>query len=146
MNSEEEELQPMAAETAMSSHSLSPADYGALLAAVRERIRTAQYEALRSANRELVGLYWDIGRMVAERQRDEAWGGSVVKQLAADLREQLPGVGGFPASNLWRMRVFYLAYRQNAKLAPLVREIGWSHGSSSWSAARTISSASSTSA
>ncbi len=78
-------------------------------------------------NRELVELYWDIGRMIAERQRTEAWGRSVVAQLAEDLREELSGGRGFSASNLWRMRVFYLAYRQNAKLAPLVREIGWSH-------------------
>ncbi len=111
----------------MSSRSLILEDYGALLDAVRERIRSAQYQALRAVNRELVGMYWDIGRMIVEQQQDESWGRSVVEQLAKDLQAEFPGVSGFSASNLWRMRIFYLAYRANPKLAPMVREIGWSH-------------------
>ncbi len=104
-----------------------PGDYAKLLAAVHERIRSAQYEALRSVNRELVGLYWDVGRLIVGRQRGESWGRAVVERLAEDLRAELPGVRGFSASNLWRMRTFYLTYSAVPKLAPLVREIGWSH-------------------
>lgn len=106
---------------------LTAEDYGRLLEAVRERIRSAQYEALRSVNRELVALYWDIGRMIVERQRGEAWGRSVVERLAKDLRAELPGVSGFSARNIWYMRRFYLAYHRSEKLQPLVAEIGWSH-------------------
>lgn len=62
-----------------------------------------------------------------ERQDIEGWGKAVVKQLAADLRTEFPGVGGFSASNLWRMKAFFEAYTGLEKLAPLVREIGWSH-------------------
>lgn len=62
-----------------------------------------------------------------ERQDIEGWGKAVVKQLAADLRTEFPGVGGFSASNLWRMKAFFEAYTSLEKLAPLVREIGWSH-------------------
>ena len=104
-----------------------PADYGALLVAVKERVRAAQYQALKAVNKELVGLYWDIGRMIVERQDVEGWGKAVVEQLAADLRTEFPGVGGFSASNLWRMKAFFEAYTGLEKLAPLVREIGWSH-------------------
>jgi predicted nuclease of restriction endonuclease-like (RecB) superfamily len=75
----------------------------------------------------LVGLYWDIGRMIVERQDVEGWGKAVVEQLAADLRTEFPGVGGFSTSNLWRMKAFFEAYTGLEKLAPLVREIGWSH-------------------
>ena len=92
-----------------------------------QRIRSAQYEALKAVNKELVGLYWDIGRMIVERQDVEGWGKAVVEQLAADLRTEFPGVGGFSASNLWRMKAFFEAYTGLEKLAPLVREIGWSH-------------------
>lgn len=106
---------------------LLPAAYGSLLAEVKGRIRAAQYEALRAVNRELIALYWDIGRLIAERQEGSTWGQGVVQQLAVDLRAEFPGVGGFSASNLWRMRLFYGAYAANEKLAPLVREIGWSH-------------------
>jgi predicted nuclease of restriction endonuclease-like (RecB) superfamily len=86
-----------------------------------------QYEALKAVNKELVDLYWDIGRMIVERQDVEGWGKAVVEQLAADLRMEFPGVGGFSASNLWRMKAFFEAYSGLEKLAPLVREIGWSH-------------------
>lgn len=104
-----------------------PADYGALLVAVRERVRAAQYQALKAVNRELVGLYWDIGRLIVERQANAGWGKAIVQQLAADLQREFPGIGGFSASNLWRMKAFFETYAGSEKLAPLVREISWSH-------------------
>ncbi len=104
-----------------------PGDYKSLLAEVKERVRSAHHAALKAVNTELVGLYWDIGRMIADRQEREGWGKSVVQQLAADLRSEFRGLGGFSASNLWRMKAFFEAYAGSEKLAPLVREIGWSH-------------------
>ena len=84
-----------------------PQDYPRLLTEIKERIRSAQYEALKAVNKELVSLYWDIGRMIVERQDVEGWGKAVVEQLATDLRAEFPGVGGFSASNLWRMKAFF---------------------------------------
>ncbi|MFN2343704.1 MAG: DUF1016 N-terminal domain-containing protein, partial [Desulfonatronovibrio sp.] len=104
-----------------------PSDYGSLLKDVKDRVRSAQYAALKAVNKELVGLYWDIGRMIVERQREEGWGKAIVQQLAGDLQKEFPGVGGFSASNLWRMKSFFETYQGVQKLAPLVREIGWSH-------------------
>ncbi len=77
-------------------------------------------------NRELIELYWDIGRLIVQRQEGETWGRGIVENLAADLRKEFPGISGFSAANLWRIKNFYEAYRQDAKLAPLVREISWS--------------------
>jgi predicted nuclease of restriction endonuclease-like (RecB) superfamily len=102
-------------------------EYGALLADIKTRVRAAQYAALRAVNKELVGLYWDIGRIISERQQSRTWGKSVVKKLAEDLQSEFPGVKGFSGSNLWRMRCLYEKYAQNTKLAPLVREIAWAH-------------------
>lgn len=107
--------------------SLLPDDYPPFLLDVKERVRASQLRALQAVNGELVTLYFDIGRLIAERQQGENWGKSVVEQLAADLRSEFPGVSGFSASNLWRMRQFFLAYEAKEKLAPLVREIGWAH-------------------
>jgi predicted nuclease of restriction endonuclease-like (RecB) superfamily len=105
---------------------LVPADYASLLAEVKERVRAAQYEALRAVNKELIGLYWDIGRMICERQAaGVSWGKSVVERLAADLRAEFPGVQGFSAQNLWYMRQFHRAYQGHEKLQPLVGEISW---------------------
>lgn len=105
----------------------SPVDYAQLLAEVKERVRSAQYAALKAVNTELVGLYWDLGRMIVERQAGQTWGKAIVQKLATDLQKEFPGVSGFSASNLWRMRAFFELYRGLEKLAPLVREIGWSH-------------------
>ncbi len=104
-----------------------PPEYADILAALKERVRSAQYAALKAVNTELVGLYWDVGRLLVERQTDGTWGKSVVQQLAVDLQQAFPGVGGFSASNLWRMKALFETYRDQEKLAPLVREIGWSH-------------------
>lgn len=104
-----------------------PPDYAALLTTVKERVRAAQYAALKAVNTELIGLYWDIGRIIVERQAGETWGKAIVQQLASDLQQEFPGVSGFSASNLWRMKGFFETYHGHAKLAPLVREIAWSH-------------------
>ena len=103
-----------------------PDDYAALLIEVKERIRHAQYQALKAVNKELVALYWDIGKMIAGRQKRAGWGKSVVKRLADDLQNEFPGVKGFSIQNLWYMRQFYLEYCDNEKLQPLVGEISWS--------------------
>ncbi|MDI6792620.1 MAG: PDDEXK nuclease domain-containing protein [bacterium] len=103
------------------------AEYSALLQDIKQRIHFAQYEALKAVNKELIGLYWDIGRMIVERQQDKTWGKSVVEQLAKDLQTEFPGIKGFSGRNIWYMRNFYLCYMQNEKLQPLVAEIGWTH-------------------
>jgi predicted nuclease of restriction endonuclease-like (RecB) superfamily len=104
-----------------------PEEYKNLLLEVKQRIRSAQYEALKAVNKELIALYWDIGKTILTRQQGASWGKSVVEQLAKDLQSEFPGIGGFSAANLWRMRLFYESYSHNEKLAPLVREIGWTH-------------------
>jgi len=99
--------------------------YASLLTEVKERIRSAQYNALKTVNKELVSLYWDIGKSIVERQEIEGWGKSVVQQLSADLQAEFPGIRGFSVQNLWYMRQFYLEYHDEPKLQPLVGEISW---------------------
>ncbi|RMD98459.1 MAG: DUF1016 domain-containing protein, partial [Calditrichaeota bacterium] len=110
------------------SHKLEnlPADYPGLLAEIKDKVRTAQYTALKAVNKQLVGLYWDIGRLIVEKQVGKSWGKAVVERLARDLQREFPGVRGFSAQNLWYMRQFYLEYRNDKKLQPLVGEISWS--------------------
>ncbi len=104
-----------------------PANYGELLVEIKQRIRSAQYEALRAVNKELIALYWDIGRMIVTRQQGDSWEKSVVANLSKDLQAEFPGISGFSSANLWRMKLFYETYVNEEKLAPLVREIGWTH-------------------
>lgn len=106
---------------------LTATTYAELLVEVKQRIRAAQLAALRAVNQQLIGLYWDIGRLIVERQQGDTWGRSVVEQLARDLQGEFPGLGGFSARNLWRMRDFYLTYSADGILPPMVAEIGWTH-------------------
>jgi predicted nuclease of restriction endonuclease-like (RecB) superfamily len=104
---------------------ITTTDYKKLLGDIKERIRTAQYEALRAVNKELIALYWDIGKMIVERQKGKTWGQAVIKKLSQDTQREFPGMAGFSWRNLFYMRDFYLAYAENEKLQPMVATIGW---------------------
>lgn len=106
---------------------LSAIKYPTLLAEVKECIRLAQYTALKAVNKELVGLYWDIGRIIAKRQSNTDQGSAIVEQLAADLQKEFPGIKGFSRRNVFYMREFYLSYSELPKVQPLVAQIGWTH-------------------
>jgi len=62
------------------------AGYGTLLTELKTRIHTAQYAALRAVNKELIALYWDIGKLIEERQKTEGWGKAVVEGGAPAVR------------------------------------------------------------
>ena len=65
-------------------------NYGQLLGEIKQRIRSAQYEALKVVNQKLIALYWDIGQSIVTRQQGETWGKSVVKNLSQDLQREFP--------------------------------------------------------
>jgi predicted nuclease of restriction endonuclease-like (RecB) superfamily len=117
-----------------------PAGYAALLEDIKARIRQAQIKAALSVNRELICLYWDLGRQIVDRQQRHGWGTAIIERLAKDLQKAFPSVNGFSSRNLWRMRAFYVAYSQGAKVLPqaaaelkgthlpqVVAEIPWGH-------------------
>ena len=95
-----------------------PADYVEFLESLKTRVRQAQTKAMLSVNREMISLYWDIGRRIVERQERDGWGKSVVDRLARDLQQAFPGMGGFSSVNVLRMRSFFLAYRAVASNVP----------------------------
>ena len=92
---------------------------------IMQRIRSAQYEAMRAVNKEMISLYWDIGRQITERQKELGWGKSVVENLSQDIQKEFPGIQGFGVSNLRDMARFYSEYQSNEILQPLVGEISW---------------------
>jgi predicted nuclease of restriction endonuclease-like (RecB) superfamily len=95
------------------------------IAEIKEKVRKAQYEALKVVNVQLINLYWEIGKSIAEKQV-ENWGKSVVPVLSKELQNEFPGIGGFSVGNLWLMSQFYSEYQGVENLVPLVREISWS--------------------
>jgi len=102
-------------------------NYSSFVQEIKQRIRAAQYEALKTVNKEMILLYLDIGKTIVENQKKHGWGKAIVETLAKDLQAEFPGVSGYSVDNLWRMRKFYLNYANKPKLAPLVQEIAWAH-------------------
>ena len=92
---------------------------------IKSKILSSQYEALKSVNKELINLYWDIGKDIVIKQEAFGWGKSVVKNLSQELQKEFVGMKGFSVQNLWNMRQLYLEYKDNVKLQPLVGEISW---------------------
>lgn len=85
-------------------------DFAALLADVKGRIQAAQTRAVLAVNAELVRLYWDLGRMISDRQRREGWGAAVIPRLALKLKNELPDLKGFSERNIKRMLAFHRDY------------------------------------
>src|SRR4051812_2703872 len=106
---------------------LVPKGYEKFLGELKERIRTAQLKAAVSVNRELVLLYWQIGRDILARQKEHGWGAKVIDRLAADLRRDFPGMEGFSPRNLKYMRAFAQAWPDEPIVQQLVAQIPWGH-------------------
>ena len=84
--------------------------YSQLLMRIKDRIRRAQVKATLSANAEMILMYWDIGRMIHERQQQEGWGSKVIPKLAQDIHNELPEVKGFSERNIGYMIRFAREY------------------------------------
>jgi predicted nuclease of restriction endonuclease-like (RecB) superfamily len=106
------------------SGTVLPQGYMELLEDLKSRVRAAQLKAAVAANREMIRLYWDIGRLIVERQEREGWGKGIVDRLAKDIQKAFPGIKGFSPLNVTRMRMFYLAYtKELAILSQAVTEL-----------------------
>ena len=104
-----------------------PTGYADWLADLKTRIHTAQQRAALAVNRELVLLYWQIGRDILARQADQGWGAKVIERLAHDLRTAFPGMKGFSRANLMYMRAFAEAWPDAVIVQQAVGQLPWGH-------------------
>ena len=102
---------------------LLPDSYAQFLADLKSRIQTAQIRASLAVNRELVLLYWQIGRDILDRQRRESWGARVIDRLAADLKRAFPEMKGFSPRNLKYMRAFAEAWPEEPFVQAVLAQI-----------------------
>jgi predicted nuclease of restriction endonuclease-like (RecB) superfamily len=105
----------------------APDNYPSFLAELKQRIRSARLTAALSVNRELVLLYWGIGRDILDRQRMHGWGAKVIDRLAADLRRAFPDMRGVSARNLKYMRAFALAWPHEEFVQQVAAQMPWGH-------------------
>ena len=97
--------------------------YGELITQIRARICQTQVKATLSANAEMILMYWDIGRMIHERQQREGWGAKVIPQLSRDIRNELPEVKGFSKRNIGYMIQFAREYDSSVNLQQPVAKL-----------------------
>lgn len=97
--------------------------YSSLLSDIKVRIRNAQLKAMMAANAEMIHLYWDIGKIIYNRQQQRGWSAKVIPKLANDLRNELPEVKGFSERNLGRMLAFYREYGLTSILPQAVAKL-----------------------
>jgi predicted nuclease of restriction endonuclease-like (RecB) superfamily len=94
---------------------------------VTNLIEVARQKAFQAINTALIDLYWHVGETISRKIKSAEWGDGVVDQLAAYIAQTQPGLRGFTRRNLFRMRQFYEAYRDDENLSPLVRQLSWTH-------------------
>lgn len=104
-----------------------PAGYADWLAELKAHIHGARQRTVLAANRELVLLYWRIGRDILDRQSQEGWGAKVVDRLAHDLRIAFPEMKGFSPRNLKYMRAFAQAWPDQAFVQAALAQLPWYH-------------------
>ena len=105
----------------------APAGYTDWLSELKSRIHTAQQRAALAVNRELVLLYWQIGRDILSRQAQQGWGAKVIERLAHDLRTAFPDMKGFSPRNLKYMRAFAGAWPESEFVQQLAAQLPWFH-------------------
>lgn len=114
---------------------VAPADVGgpaaggdaAAFAEVAGMIHAARSAAYQAVNTALIDLYWRVGAYISQKVESAVWGEGVVDELAAYLAREHPDLKGFTRASLFRMRQFHDTYREDEKVAPLVRQLSWSH-------------------
>jgi predicted nuclease of restriction endonuclease-like (RecB) superfamily len=109
------------------AHSSLPLDYPEILEEIKTRVHAARIRASLSVNRELITLYWEIGRLILQRQEVEGWGARVIDRLSADLRREFPDMKGFSSRNLKYMRKFAESYSQKEIVQQVAAQIPWFH-------------------
>ncbi|MDE7092039.1 MAG: hypothetical protein K2O43_01250, partial [Muribaculaceae bacterium] len=85
----------------------STADYNIAVQTIKDAILRSQYQAAKLVNREMLSLYYGIGRYISANSREGFWGTGAIRTISEKLRKELPGLKGFSQTNLKYMRIFY---------------------------------------
>lgn len=96
------------------------AGYQQTIKELKSLILASRYRAAALANKELLSLYVAVGKLITEKVKQEKWGAKVLEQVSLDLQKELPGLRGFSATNLKRMRTFYEAWTDVFQFSPTV--------------------------
>ncbi len=106
-------------------------NYSKAIQLIKSAILKSRYRAAALANRELLSLYYGIGKYISENSRHHFWGTNAIETISKQLQQELPGLRGFSEGNLRKMRLFYEAWEHvyvnrqpvAAEIEPIVQEV-----------------------
>ena len=98
--------------TIVKKNEVSTTNYKKFITSLKTKIRSAQIKGAIAVNKELIQLYWEMGKEIFEKQKEEGWGSNVLEKVAKDLQNEFSGVEGFSRSNVFYIRSFYVAYEK----------------------------------
>jgi len=99
--------------------------YNSFFTEIINTINSARYQVFKSLNKVHIGQNFEIGRIIVKNQEKNKWGQSIVDTLSKDINKQIDGVKGYSPQNLWRMRQFYLEYKNEPELLEIAMKIPW---------------------
>jgi predicted nuclease of restriction endonuclease-like (RecB) superfamily len=99
--------------------------YNEFFKAVIDTINSAKYEAYKSLNKYHIGQNFELGKLIVKNQEKNNWGKSIVDTLSRDINQTVDGAKGYSPQNLWRMRQFYLEYKNETELLEIAFTIPW---------------------
>jgi len=99
--------------------------YNDFLKVVIETINSAKYKAYKSLNKYHIGQNFELGKLIVKNQKKNNWGKSIVGTLSRDINKTIDGAKGYSPQNLWRMRQFYLEYKDETELLEISFTIPW---------------------
>lgn len=118
---------------------INTSEYHEWLKTIKSKIRSAQIKAAIAVNQELIQFYWELGKMIVEKQEESKWGGKLIEQLSKDLKKDFPEMAGFSRTNLYAIRKFYIYFSsktirelltnnsEEAIVPQLVGQLPWGH-------------------
>ncbi|QIW16605.1 hypothetical protein A4G20_09810 [Pasteurellaceae bacterium RH1A] len=106
---------------------MSLISYQSLLSEIKQTIQQARLTAMLAVNAEMILLYWQTGKIIAQRQDQEGWSAKVIPRLAQDLKSEFSDLKGYSERNLGRMLAFYKEYPDKSILPQAVAKLPWSH-------------------
>lgn len=101
-------------------------------------IQQNQIQVFQKVNTALIDLYWELGKILSEKVKNNEWGKSVVTEFAKYITSNAPDIKGFSDKNLWQMKQFYETYADHPELSALLRETPWTHNMIIFSRCKTL--------
>ncbi|WP_187647041.1 PDDEXK nuclease domain-containing protein [Nitrosophilus labii] len=102
-------------------------EYISFISDIKIKIRQAQIKAAIKVNEELLRLYWDIAKMIVDKQKSSSWGDGIIEQISRDLKQEFPNLKGFSVRNLKYMKQWYLFWVKGQQVVAQIFQIPWGH-------------------